>query len=121
LINIHFITATGQQIISKISQKFNFIDFLEIVKKNFGEHSMKNSHFICMGQVLKLNDRTTFELQKLLIKNGSIILETIQTKGNAQNDQDQLMIAELNIFQNFYILLSILIFLICCVQNELLL
>jgi len=69
---------------------------------------MKNSRFICMGQALKLNDQSTFELQKPLIRNGSIILETVQTKSN---DQDRLIIAKLNI------LLSILFFLICCIQN----
>ncbi len=90
---------------------------MKIIEKNFGEHSRKNSRFICMDQELKLNDQIMFELQKQLIRNESIILETVQRKGNVQNDQDQLVIAEPNIFQNFYVLLSILFFLIFCIQS----
>jgi len=113
LIHIYFITINGQQIITEISQNFKFSDFLKIVEKNFGEHAIKNSRFICMGEELKLNNRTMFELQKQMIRNGSIILEILQTK----NNQDQFMIEELNIFQYFYILLPILFFLICCIQS----
>jgi len=117
MINIYFITATGQQRTSKIPQKFKYADFLSILEKNFGEYSMKNSRFICMGQELKLKDRCMCKLQKGLIRNGTIILEIIQAKESVQSNQDRLMIAEPNIFQNFYILLSILFFLICCIQN----
>ena len=78
---------------------------------------MKHSSFICMGQQLQLNDRNTFEIQKQLIRNGSIIFETVQTKESIQNNQDRLVIAEPKIFQDFYVLLSILFFLIYCIRN----
>jgi hypothetical protein len=110
-------TATGQQIISKIPENFKFADFLEIIEKNFGENAMKNSRFICMGQQLILNDRISFELQKQSIRNGSIILQTIQIKEKVLNNRNLMVIGEANIFTNFYILLPILFFLICCIQS----
>lgn len=116
LINIYFITGTEQQITSKISQNINFVAFLSIVPRQFGEHATRNSRFIGMDQKLNLTVRNEFELKNKLIRNGSIIFEYVQTNGNVHNNQYHLMQVESSIFQNFYFLLSILFFLIFCIK-----
>nr|ADD91477.1 hypothetical protein [Adineta vaga] len=83
------------------------------VENSFGKYFQQNSRFICMGEELSIHDQITFERQKSLIRDRSVILHTVQnTKTIQQNEHNQLLFIERNIFQKFYIILTFLFFLI---------
>nr|ADD91469.1 hypothetical protein [Adineta vaga] len=83
------------------------------IENSFGKYFQQNSHFICMGEELNIHDQIIFERQKSLIRDRSVILHTVQnTKTIQQNEHNQLLFIERNIFQKFYIILTFLFFLI---------
>lgn len=114
---IYFITYDGQQKACKLPEDFNFFEFSELIEKTFGESALTNSRFICMGQELKLKEKFTFEHQKKMIRNGSIIFENLRKKMNVQNEQDLLTTEETSIFQSFYIIVSLLFMLVFCFSD----
>lgn len=83
-VNISLTKANRQRILAKIPTDFTYVDFIKAIKTNFGENSIKSSHFICMNQALVLKDQTKFELQKNIIRNGAIVLWITRTKTNVQ-------------------------------------
>ncbi|UJR16529.1 hypothetical protein I4U23_003429 [Adineta vaga] len=107
MMTIYFTTTNGKQIASVIPQNFTRTDFLKAIENSFGKYFQQNSHFICMGEELNIHDQIIFERQKSLIRDRSVILHTVQnTKTIQQNEHNQLLFIERNIFQKFYIILT---------------